>query len=649
MFYTKDFTLVSEKDTHGSKYGFISSLTVWINKPHVVNRRLCGAKIDYFAFIEEQQLSIKLSELTNDIDLGVNGHGEHDLLEIDNLQGITENEVAVILRKLILKSAKDINHGPQSEIIVVENKESCVIASFYQISREDSKLNILEPSSYQLVFIQGSDESNKIQLKKLKDSEQASNDDFGTFEWMTNTLLPKLCNWSAESKLKTSVTSLRLIPIEEYSQKYQDLKEKYGKHFVQNWPESTDPQKFVYEDIAIASYLLILWKKEREKKKLECLQSFVDLGCGNGLLVHLLASEGHSGIGLDIRKRKIWNMYGKETVLKEVTVTPSAENTFPEYDWLIGNHSDELTPWMPVFAARSSYTCRYFVLPCCHFDFDCKFSGKQQGLSNYRTYLNFVKEVGEVCGFNVEEDTLRIPSTKRVCFIGQDRTYPKEEESSIDDKRSIYIRTRSSSNQSSNSEADDQHSAKYQKLDNGQKWSKEFEPRDQSKEKSRNCQNIDKDIKNLIINTVFKKVLDCDKTEVRHLSDGRIWHKGGSLPLGEVVKLFEKDVLKQLKSECGGLQTLLKNHNSIFHVSGGNVQLRDLSLDEPYSKKSQLSKKDKSQYFKTLQCWFYANHPDGCPRTEVTCTFAHGEKDIKQIICDKTNDLKADDYSVDEG
>lgn len=114
-----------------------------------------------------------------------------------------------------------------------------------------------------------------------------------------------------------------------------------------------------------------------------------------------------------------------------------------------------------------------------------------------------------------------------MCFIGQDRTYPKEEESLIDDKRSIYIRTRSSSNQLSNSEADDQHSAKYQKLDNGQKWSKEFEPRDQSKEKSRNCQNIDKDIKNLIINTVFKKVLDCDKTEVRHLSDGRIWHKGG--------------------------------------------------------------------------------------------------------------------------
>jgi len=26
----------------------------------------------------------------------------------------------------------------------------------------------------------------------------------------------------------------------------------------QNWPESTDPQKFVYEDIAIATYLLVI-------------------------------------------------------------------------------------------------------------------------------------------------------------------------------------------------------------------------------------------------------------------------------------------------------------------------------------------------------------------------------------------------------
>ena len=44
----------------------------------------------------------------------------------------------------------------------------------------------------------------------------------------------------------------------------------------------------------------------------------------------------------------------------------------------------------------------------------------------------------------------------------------------------------------------------------------------------------------------------------------------GKKSLGDIVKLFDQDVLKQLKSECGGLQTLLRNHNSVFN---GNSSL----------------------------------------------------------------------------
>jgi len=33
--------------------------------------------------------------------------------------------------------------------------------------------------------------------------------------------------------------------------------------FLQNWPEATDPHKFVYEDIAIATYLLVRWRSVR--------------------------------------------------------------------------------------------------------------------------------------------------------------------------------------------------------------------------------------------------------------------------------------------------------------------------------------------------------------------------------------------------
>jgi hypothetical protein len=39
----------------------------------------------------------------------------------------------------------------------------------------------------------------------------------------------------------------------------------FGKN--RNWTEKTDPRKFVYEDIAIASYLLCLWKEEEIRLK----------------------------------------------------------------------------------------------------------------------------------------------------------------------------------------------------------------------------------------------------------------------------------------------------------------------------------------------------------------------------------------------
>ena len=36
----------------------------------------------------------------------------------------------------------------------------------------------------------------------------------------------------------------------------------------------------------------VLWEKERRDMNSQKKQSFVDLGCGNGLLVYLLTSEG---------------------------------------------------------------------------------------------------------------------------------------------------------------------------------------------------------------------------------------------------------------------------------------------------------------------------------------------------------------------
>lgn len=140
--------------------------------------------------------------------------------------------------------------------------------------------------------------------------------------WLQNTLLPKLRNWStpvddANDSQRTSIGTHRLLDSqEEYINLYNELKLKYGVDMVERWPEQTDAAKFVYEDVAIATYLLVLWRQERTATNTERLQSFVDLGCGNGLLVFILSSEGHRGYGIDLRKRGIWDMYPETTELK---------------------------------------------------------------------------------------------------------------------------------------------------------------------------------------------------------------------------------------------------------------------------------------------------------------------------------------------
>ncbi len=192
-----------------------------------------------------------------------------------------------------------------------------------------------------------------------------------------------------------------------------------------------------------------------------------------------------------------------------MAITPSDSHLFPECDWLIGNHSDELTPWIPVIAARfqfalplcfsrclsviacgnvasahdfcsrSSYQCRFFVLPCCTWDFNRKFADKVHGSSLYTTYLNFIEKLSVDCGFCVKTDTLRIPSTKKViytdtneftslsftllglyfgcvascrmlaslfqaCIIGYKRNHPEEEHDEVDRKLKAIIDSRCS-------------------------------------------------------------------------------------------------------------------------------------------------------------------------------------------------------------
>lgn len=356
--------------------------------------------------------------------------------------------------------------------------------------------------------------------------------------------------------------------------------------------------------MAIASYLILLWRAERHKLQIDRLQSFVDLGCGNGLLVYILSSEGHQGYGIDVRKRGIWDLYPSTTILKTLAIVPSDRSLFPDIDWIIGNHSDELSPWIPVISARSSYHSRYFLLPCCSFEFSGKkFQRRSCTVSQYMDFMNYAQEISDVCGFKTQIDRLKIPSTKRICLIGSERNYPADEQHNRETDIQKFINANSENVESKNVE---------------QNWNNDFRPRSDV-EKVQNCSKIDRSIQNDIIERVFSELM----RKKRYLNDlhHSNWNAGGKVLLVDLVKIIPSDKLMALKSECGGLQTLLKNHSQVFRVIQGTVELKiPLKLVE---KKEELKAKGLEIQLKQKPCWFRDNHPDGCPLADDDCSFKH--------------------------
>lgn len=521
------------------------------------------------------------------------------LLEGDDCQGLA------IIRKTLPRNLKLF--ATLLEVVLIDRSSSSVI---YIGESPNSGPSIHPRMSYSLSRM---DENVCLSiLTELSKVEQEKEDP--NISWLRKNVLPKVCKWAldvSDDGVVEDRGSICLVNMQEYTQLYQELKIKYGKPLVKMWPEGTDPLKFVYEDVGIATYLLLLWKKEREKKGTTEYQSFVDLGCGNGLLVYILSSEGHPGLGIDLRRRKIWDLFPSNIKLQEGIVEPSDRSLFPGYDWLIGNHSDELTPWLPVIAAKSSDNTRFFVLPCCPHDFDCKFRRTRPGMSIYSEYLEYVKEVGAVCGYDIWQDRLRIPSTKRVCFVGQERTVKSKDFPQLFERIEDFVRKRNELNSTALKTINGSNTNKFaQDL-----WSSNFKARS-SVEAVRNCSQLDKNIKEDLLSTIANIILEKKRiVEIFIHGVPVVWDRGGSISMGDLVKRLSTQQLTALKAQCGGLQTLIKNHKHIFALEKGNV-----NLQVP----RQLSEcKVSSEVLRSKPCWFLHYHPQSCPIPPTECLYSH--------------------------
>lgn len=241
------------------------------------------------------------------------------------------------------------------------------------------------------------------------------------------------------------------------------------------------------------------------------------------------------------------------------------------------------------------------MLPCCAYNFDgTKYQRKNSNKSQYLEYLDYIKILCEECGFIVKMDRLKIPSTKRICLISKGREYSINDFDLYFNKIQVLIERDSSF----------QDNGK-----NNSMWIKDFKARE-SHEEVKNCTQIDKNIIEAIITRISTYLLqDC-------IEDTQ-WSLGKSIEINKLIQFIPKEELQKLKSECGGLQTLLKNNHQIFKVHSGKVQLRyPKTIDDV---NNNIKTKNKSTQFKLQHkpCWFYNNHPQGCPLTDKSCSFLH--------------------------
>ena len=206
----------------------------------------------------------------------------------------------------------------------------------------------------------------------------------------------------------------QIISQQRVQDTYTQLKATHAKRLCDHWAEQTDSSKHVFEDLSIAAFLIELWRdmyapvecdrRPTEQSVTEAgFPGFVDIGCGNGVLVDILLHEGYKGWGFDARNRNSWDILPSSTQrnLKQMILVPQpllelnpdleVENKvespgflskilprkskphdlnvpwhtgiFGKGTFIISNHSDELTPWTPLLAYLSSSP--FLMIPCC--------------------------------------------------------------------------------------------------------------------------------------------------------------------------------------------------------------------------------------------------------------------------------------------
>ncbi|KAF2237904.1 DUF1613-domain-containing protein [Viridothelium virens] len=217
----------------------------------------------------------------------------------------------------------------------------------------------------------------------------------------------------------------QIIGQKRFQDEYTRLKSKYARTLCEGWAEVTDLRKHVFEDLGIAAFLTCLWDDIGKGKG--NFPGFVDIGCGNGVLVNVLIREGWEGWGFDARRRKSWDGFPEEVTkrLEERVLVPRIlqqarfeknnaaptkiedgndpcvqlpfhDGVFLEGTFIISNHADELTGWTPLLARLSRSP--FIAIPCCSHDLaGARFRAPASGLRSQTKEPSIQTQIEDRC------------------------------------------------------------------------------------------------------------------------------------------------------------------------------------------------------------------------------------------------------------
>lgn len=277
---------------------------------------------------------------------------------------------------------------------------------------------------------------------------------------------------------------------QEVRKTYARLKNQYADELRERWLDKTEPVNRVFQDLTIAAFLIELWRHmygvvpasetTPETQSLTQFPGFVDIACGNGVLVYVLLMEGYTGWGLDARQRETWSIFPEsvqQRLLEKMSIpkpfldvvdtekTGMAIHTgdFPPGTFIISNHADELTVWTPLMAALAcpASPLPFLAIPCCSRSLsgssyrypppETNFKGPENShpsaqdqntqpasgdlralraakqkektadgmmFSMYGSLTAKTMQIAEQVGYHVEKTILDIPSTRNMAIVG---------------------------------------------------------------------------------------------------------------------------------------------------------------------------------------------------------------------------------------